>query len=76
MSSGSYRQIEVGCCFYKYDDGRKRITCEGLTGEDSSIALIYHKKEDFNIHFETFCCKHHTRCEIYRMLMESKYGDE
>lgn len=76
MPSGSYNQINVGCCFYKYDDGRKMITCEGLVGKDeSSIALIYHNKDDFKIHFETFCCKYHTRCEIYRMLMESKYDD-
>lgn len=76
MPSGSYRQIDVGCCFYKYDDGCRRITCEGLAGDDSSIALIYHRKEDYERHIDTFCCKHYTKCEIYRMLMENKYNDE
>ena len=44
MPSGSYKQIEVQCPFYKYDDGKRRITCEGII-EDSSLALIYHNKK-------------------------------
>lgn len=68
MPSGSYLQAYVQCPFYKYDDGKRRITCEGLLNDDSNIALIYHKKHDFEVQIKTFCCKHYQKCEIYRML--------
>lgn len=71
MSSGSYRQVYVQCPFYKFDDGKRRITCEGLI-EDSSVALIYHRKADYETQIETFCCEHYKKCEVYRMLM-NKY---
>lgn len=74
MSSGSYRQVYVQCPFYKFDDGKRRITCEGLI-EDSSVALIYHRKADYETQIETFCCEHYKKCEVYRMLM-NKYDQE
>ena len=73
MPSGSYRQADVGCPFYKYDDGRRRITCEGLI-DNSALALIYHKKKDYEIQMDTFCCKHYDRCEVHGLLM-AKYED-
>lgn len=73
VPSGSYYQADVMCPFYKYDDGRRRITCEGLV-DDSSLALIYRKKGDFEQQIQTFCCRHYTRCEVYRILMD-KYED-
>lgn len=73
MPSGSYIQVFVRCPFYKYDDGKKRITCEGLT-DDSSLALIYHNKTDYEKQISIFCCRHYTKCELYRMLME-KYEE-
>lgn len=74
MPSGSFFQADVGCPFYKYDDGRRRITCEGLT-DGSSVALIYHRKSDFETQIKVFCCKHYQKCEIYRILME-KYEED
>jgi hypothetical protein len=74
MSSGSYKQAEVQCGLYKYDDGYHRITCDGII-DDSSVALIFHKREDFEKQIEIFCCKHYKNCEIYRMLMENKYAE-
>lgn len=74
MPSGSYKQIEVKCPFYKYDDGKRRITCEGII-DDSSLALIFHNKRDYEIQIDTFCCEHYTKCEVYRMLMD-KYDEE
>ena len=74
MPSGSYKQIEVKCPFYKYDDGKRRITCEGII-DDSSLALIYHNKRDYEMQIDTFCCEHYTKCEVYRMLMD-KYDEE
>ena len=74
MPSGSYKQIEVKCPFYKYDDGKRRITCEGII-DDSSLALIYHNNQDYAMQIDTFCCKHYKKCEVYRMLMD-KYDEE
>ena len=75
MSSGSYKQIEVQCPFYKYDDGKQRITCEGLV-DNSSLALIYQKRRDYETQMSVFCCEHYKRCEVYRMLMTAKYDEE
>ena len=74
MPSGSYKQIEVQCPFYKFDDGKRRITCEGII-EDSSLALIYHNKNDYETQINVFCCQRYINCEVYRMLMD-KYLDE
>ena len=74
MPSGSWRQADVKCPFYKHDDGRGRITCEGIV-DQSSTALIYGRKGDFEIQIETFCCRYYENCEVYRMLME-KYKED
>lgn len=75
MPSGSYKQIEVQCPFYKYDDGKQRITCEGLV-DNSSLALIYRNRSDYETQINVFCCEHYKRCEVYRMLMSAKYDEE
>lgn len=74
MPSGSYKQIEVKCPFYKYDDGKKRITCEGIV-DNSSLALIYHYRTDYETQINVFCCEHYQKCEVYRILME-KYEED
>ena len=74
MPSGSYMQVFVRCPFYKFDDGKRRITCEGII-EDSSLALIFHNKEDYELQLTVFCCEHYTNCEVHRLLME-KYQEE
>lgn len=73
MPSG-YGKVEVQCPFFKYDDGARRITCEGLI-DDSSLALIYKRKCDYETQMQAFCCEHYARCEIYRLLMD-KYDKE
>lgn len=73
MSSGSYRQVDVRCPFYKYDDGRRRIACEGLV-DGSTLALIYRQKADYETQIKVFCCEHYRKCEVYRLLM-AKYED-
>ena len=75
MPSGSYKQIEVQCPFYKYDDGKQRITCEGLV-DNSSLALIYRNRSDYETQINVFCCAHYKKCEVYRMLMSAKYDEE
>ena len=74
MPSGSFKQVDVQCPFYKYDDGRRRITCEGLINK-SSISLNYLTRGDYDIQLLSFCCEHYKKCEIYRMLMQ-KYEEE
>lgn len=73
MSSGSYKQADVLCPFYKYDDGKRRITCEGVMG-DSSLALIFKTRADFENTLCDLCCERYDSCEVYKMLMQ-KYID-
>lgn len=72
--SGSFRQVEVKCPFYKHDDGFKKIICEGLV-EGGSLIATFSRKADFLIQFETFCCGCYEKCEVYRGLM-TKYEEE
>ena len=73
MPSGSFKQIDVQCPFYKYDK-MKRITCEGII-DDSNISLGFLNWRDYEIHLSAFCCEHYKKCEVYRMLMQ-KYEEE
>ena len=73
MPSGSFKQIDVQCPFYKYDQ-IKRIVCEGLI-DNSNISLGFLNWRDYEIHMLTFCCKHYEKCELYGMLMQ-KYDEE
>ena len=54
------------CPFYKYDDGKKRITCEGLT-DDSSLALIYHNKTDYEKQISISVPIRPRRCDHLRL---------
>ena len=74
MPSGSYRQVYVKCPFYQYDDGRRRITCEGVI-DDSILALVFHNRKDYETQMTVFCCAHYRNCEIYRLLLQ-KYPDK
>lgn len=74
MSSGSYRQVDVRCPFYRSDDGRRRIICEGIIA-GSSLSQTYKRKADFETQLRVFCCEHYRKCEICRILME-KYDEE
>lgn len=74
MPSGSFKQVDVRCPFYKCDDGKRKITCEGII-DDSSLTLVFHGREDYEKQINVFCCKHYPKCEVYRLLME-KYKEE
>ena len=74
MGGGSFLQVYVRCPFYRFDDGKGKITCEGIL-DGSNLALIYHSRRDFRIQMSVFCCQHYKKCEVYRMLME-KYVEE
>lgn len=73
MSSGSWKQTDVGCPFYRNDDGKHRITCEGIL-ENSTISQNM-SREDYKMYIREYCSKRYICCEIYRMLMD-KYEEE
>ena len=75
MPSGSYKQVHVQCPFYKGDDGKFSITCEGF-GNARLLKQRYRNKADYEKQMLVFCCKHYKNCEVYRMLMETKYNEE
>ena len=75
MPSGSFTQSDVICPFYKYDDGRKKIVCEGFADRCSlDVRWEYHAYQEQ--HLQLFCCENYKNCEVYRMVMASKYDDE
>ena len=73
MSSGSYRQTEVLCPFYRSDDGKNSISCEGIGG-GSSLTSYYRLRGEYRRQIEIFCCEHYAKCEIARAIME-KYEE-
>ena len=75
MPSGSFFKAYVKCPFYIHDEGRKRIVCEGII-YPSNISQSFGRQVDFERHITTFCSEHYKKCEIYQMLMSSKYEDE
>ena len=75
MPTGSYLQREIGCPFYRKDEGKRRIYCEGIV-PDSTVSLNYMRPEDFQAQMRIFCCDRYICCEIYRMLMDNKYWED
>lgn len=73
MASGSYHQVNVECPFYKRDDGKRRIICEGIL--DDSTLTMEMKRLDFDMYIREYCSKRYICCEVYRMLMD-KYPDD
>ncbi|MGN1016677.1 MAG: hypothetical protein ACI4PL_06745 [Faecousia sp.] len=74
MATGSYLQVFVQCPFYKKDNGKNTISCEGIV-DYSTCTLTFQNRNDFKIQMETFCFEHYKKCELYRMLID-KYKDE
>ena len=69
MSGGSFRQVEVRCPFYRSDDGRNRIVCEGV-GDGRTLTSYYSRGSQYMRQMEVFCCAHYPKCEISRLIME------
>ena len=74
--NGSFKgKVDAQCPFYKFDDFKKRrISCEGIV-DNSTLALYFCRKKDYDTQLNVFCCEHYQKCEIYRMLME-KYEED
>ena len=75
MPSGSYIKAYVVCPFYMSDDGTRRVVCEGVV-DGSNLSISFLRRADYETQMSVFCCQHYEKCEIYRMLMESKYEEE
>lgn len=75
MPSGSYLQVHIQCPFYRGDDGKRTIKCEGII-PDSDVQLHYRRPSDFRQQMGIFCRNRYICCEIYRMLMENKYEED
>ena len=75
MPSGSYKQVAVLCPFFRTDDGKQVIVCEGF-GDSRSLTQTYRYKKQYETQMKVFCCEHYRNCEVYQLLMESKYDEE
>ena len=75
--NGSFKgKVYAKCPFYKFDDfKRRRISCEGIV-DDSTLALTFQRKKDYDTQLDVFCCEHYKNCEVYRMIMAAKYDEE
>lgn len=74
MSTGSYLQVYVKCPFYRRDDGKHNITCEGIFN-DGNCTQFFKSREDFETQMKVFCWEKFENCEWYRALMAAKYDD-
>ena len=75
MPSGSYNQVYVQCPFYKEDDGKFSITCEGF-GHARYLKQMYFNKAQYAKQMSAFCCENYKCCEVYRVIMETKYDED
>ena len=72
MAGGSFQQVHVKCPFYRNDDSRCKLSCEGVI-EGSTLTWSFQHKADLKQQMDIFCCEYYKNCEVYRMLMEAKY---
>lgn len=74
MASGSWRQADIVCPFYKSDDGKAKIICEGPI-DKSRLSITFGTRRDYDAQIDIFCCQHYDKCEIYRMVYQAKYDE-
>lgn len=72
MAGGSFQQVHVKCPFYRNDDSRCKLSCEGVI-EGNTLTWSFQHKADLKQQMGIFCCEYYRNCEVYRMLMEAKY---
>lgn len=59
----------VECPFYKYNDGKKCITCEGFK-KTCVVRTIFVTNASMEVHRKAYCCKDYKKCPLYAMLMK------
>lgn len=75
MPSGSYLQVDIICPFYVSDDGKRRVTCEGVI-PGTRATSVFPRSADFLLHVEIFCQEHYQNCEMYQAIMGKYEGDD
>lgn len=73
MPTVSYYHAYVRCPYYRGDDGKSQIRCEGVW-DGATLSQHYKRKEDFRTQIRVFCCGHYKKCELYEVL-ERKYEE-
>lgn len=71
----SSRSKLVRCPFYRFDDGKISIGCEGVTG-GSRLTLHFQKRQEWMQQMQIFCECRYECCEVYRIIMEARYPDD
>lgn len=57
------------CPFYKYDDGKKSVTCEGYK-KTCVVRTIFVTNGSMEVHLKAFCCKDYQKCPLYPLLVK------
>ena len=65
---------KIWCPFF-IAHSHNEIQCEGPT-DGCKCILRFRYDHEKDQHSRIFCQDRHRNCEIYRMLMEYKYGDD
>ena len=75
MPEGSYWKSRVKCPYYRNDNGKNVIECEGLT-PGAHMKSIYRRQKSFLCQIEKFCSERYWCCEICEALDTIKYKDQ
>lgn len=70
----AFERAEVVCPFYRHDDGVRRLVCEGVS-DTTTLSQHFRGKRQMGKYMERYCFHDCTDCEIFSMLMRSKYAD-
>lgn len=71
----NWNDADAVCPFYHTQRTSQRvIICESIY-PDSICMLRLNNTDDFNYHFETYCCCEYQKCELYKAVCKSSYKD-
>ena len=77
MPDGGWNAATMRCPFYKHDSYKhKIIICESILDEKGSSTQRFRRQSDRLRQLECFCAGDYRKCEIYRMILQTKYPDE
>lgn len=74
MPSGSFKQADVKCPYYRTDNGKNRIDCDGLI-PDSVMHSYFFMRSEYKMQMSIFCCGAYWNCEICTAL-DNKYRED
>lgn len=69
----SYWKGIVQCPFYKNDDGKSIVRCEGVEGS-LNTTLFFRRKKHYQDLISKKCVDNYEDCKVYKMLM-TKYEE-